>query len=98
MAKTTNPRNKGFTYQIPICVYNVFALKTDISHSITCIISKAAPAKRSPGLLPAMAGDTYSPPDHSVTVALAQISNHKKNWNRINPNSRQNISSKQIHY
>lgn len=32
------------------------------------IIAAQAPAIKPPGLLPAMVGDTYSPPDHSVTA------------------------------
>lgn len=33
------------------------------------IIAAHAPATKPPGLLPAMVGDTYSPPDHSVTAS-----------------------------
>lgn len=36
------------------------------------IIAAHAPAIRPPGRLPAIVGETYKPPDHSVTVTLTE--------------------------
>lgn len=41
------------------------------------ISAAQAPAIKPPGLLPATVGDTYNPPDHSVTAARTQTKQHR---------------------
>lgn len=46
------------------------------------ISAAQAPAIKPPGLLPATVGDTYNPPDHSVTAARTQTKQRRifKSW------------------
>jgi hypothetical protein len=53
----------------------IFIIATDAPFSPIDIIAAQAPAIRAPALLPAIEGEIYSPPDHSVT-APTQTCNH----------------------
>lgn len=55
----------------------IFILEEPLTNQVLpsspkAIIAAQAPAIKLPGLLPAIVGDTYNPPDHSVTARWTQ--------------------------